>query len=107
MTFNVVAFLIGFAVLALQPWHPHFLNPDGKGMLDPSTIFNTMCSFLSNTNLQHYSGEVHLSYGSQLFAIAWSQFVSPVIGLAALMAMIRGLRGDSTWAIFTSICGGA
>ncbi len=94
MTFNVVAFLIGFAVLALQPWHPHFLNPDGKGMLDPSTIFNTMCSFLSNTNLQHYSGEVHLSYGSQLFAIAWSQFVSPVIGLAALIAMIRGLRGD-------------
>ena len=95
LTFNVVAFLIGFAVLALQPFHPHFLNPDGKGMLAPSTIFNTMCSFLSNTNLQHYSGEVHLSYGSQLFGIAWSQFISPVIGLAALIAMIRGLRGDA------------
>ncbi len=95
LTFNVVAFLFGFAVLALQPFHPHFLNPDGKGMLAPSTIFNTMCSFLSNTNLQHYSGEVHLSYGSQLFGIAWSQFISPVIGLAALIAMIRGLRGDA------------
>jgi K+-transporting ATPase ATPase A chain len=95
LTFNVVAFLVGFAVLALQPFHPHFLNPDSKGMLAPSTMFNTMCSFLSNTNLQHYSGEVHLSYGSQLFAIAWSQFISPVIGLAALVAMIRGLRGDA------------
>ena len=51
LTFNVFLFLIGFAVLATQPFHPHFLNPDGKGMLAPSTIFNTMCSFLSNTNL--------------------------------------------------------
>src|SRR4051812_19398479 len=35
--FNVLAFVVGFAVLALQPWLP--LNPDGKGMLAPSTIF--------------------------------------------------------------------
>jgi K+-transporting ATPase ATPase A chain len=44
--------------------------------------------------LQHYSGEVHLSYFSQLFFICWKQFVTPAIGLAALLAMIRGLRGD-------------
>jgi K+-transporting ATPase ATPase A chain len=94
LLFNVAAFLVGFTVLALQPYHPHLLNPDGKGMLSPSTIFNTMCSFLSNTNLQHYAGEVHLSYGSQLLVIMWNQFVSPAIGLAALVAMIRGLRGD-------------
>jgi potassium-transporting ATPase potassium-binding subunit len=93
--FNVVVFLIGYAVLALQPYHPAFLNPDGKGMLSPSTIFNTACSFLTNTNLQHYSGEVHLSYGSQLFAIMYKQFVTPAIGLAALVAVIRGLRGDA------------
>ena len=36
-----------------------------------------MCSFLSNTNLQHYSGEVHLSYfGSQLFGICLEPFLS-------------------------------
>jgi K+-transporting ATPase ATPase A chain len=92
--FNVAGWLVGFAVLASQPYHPRFLNPDEKGMLAPSTIFNTMASFLSNTNLQHYSGEVHLSYGSQLFAIMWNQFVTPVVGLAALLAIIRGLRGD-------------
>jgi K+-transporting ATPase ATPase A chain len=64
-------------------------------MLSPTTIFNTACSFLTNTNLQHYSGEVHLSYGSQLFGIMYKQFVTPAVGLAALLAVIRGLRGDS------------
>ncbi len=52
------------------------------------------CSFLTNTNLQHYSGEVHLSYFSQLFFICWKQALSPMIGMAALVAIIRGLRGD-------------
>src|SRR5882672_2814745 len=93
LAFNAAAFAIGFLILALQPLLP--LNPDNKGMLAPSTIFNTACSFLTNTNLQHYSGEVHLSYFSQLFFICWKQFVTPAIGLAALLAMTRGLRGDA------------
>lgn len=92
LLFNVAIFVIGFTVLALQPWMP--LNPDGKKMLAPTTIFNTVCSFLSNTNLQHYSGEVHLSYFSQLFFICWKQFITPTIGLCALVAIIRGLRSD-------------
>ncbi|MGO8688473.1 MAG: potassium-transporting ATPase subunit KdpA [Thermoguttaceae bacterium] len=92
MAFNVVAFLVGFVVLTLQPHLP--LNPDGKKMLAPTTIFNTVCSFLTNTNLQDYSGEVHLSYFSQLFFICWKQAISPMIGMAALLAIIRGLRGD-------------
>lgn len=89
---NVFIFVIGFAILALQPLLP--LNPDGKKMLAPTTIFNTVCSFLSNTNLQHYSGEVHLSYFSQIFFICWKQFITPVIGLCTLVAIFRGLRGD-------------
>lgn len=92
MAFNVVAFVVGFAVLTLQPYLP--LNPDGMKMLAPTTIFNTVCSFLTNTNLQDYSGEVHLSYFSQLFFILWKQVLSPMIGMAALVAIIRGLRGD-------------
>ena len=91
--FNAVAFVAGFALLALQPSLP--LNPDGKGMLAPSTIFNTAASFVTNTNLQHYAGEVHLSYFSQVFFICWKQFVGPAVGLAALLAVIRGLRGDA------------
>ena len=93
LSFNAAAFVIGYLILACQPLLP--LNPDNKGMLAPSTIFNTACSFLTNTNLQHYSGEVHLSYFSQLYFICWKQFVTPAIGLAALLAMIRGLRGDT------------
>src|SRR5215831_6002401 len=94
MLFNLVTFIVGFAILSLQPYHPSILNPDGKGMLSPGTIFNTTISFMTNTNLQHYSGEVHLSYFSQLFFICWKQILSPIIGLAALLAIIRGLRGD-------------
>jgi potassium-transporting ATPase potassium-binding subunit len=92
LLFNVMIFIVGFAILALQPLMP--LN-DNKKMLSPTTIFNTLCSFLSNTNLQHYSGEVHLSYFSQLFFVCWMQFITPAIGLCALLAIIRGLRGDA------------
>ncbi len=93
LAFNLVLFVVGFVLLALQPYLP--LNPDGKKMLAPSTIFNTAASFLTNTNLQHYSGEVHLSYFSQVFVIGWKQFVTPAVGLAALLAIIRALRGDA------------
>jgi len=92
--FNAAAFTVGFLTLCAQPLNPAFLNPDGKGMLAPTTIFNTAASFLTNTNLQHYSGEVHLSYFTQLFFICWKQFIGPAIGLSALLAVIRGLRGD-------------
>src|SRR5947209_4146789 len=92
MLFNLVTLVVGFVVLTLQPWLP--LNPDHKGMLAPSTIFHTAISFMTNTNQQHYSGEVHLSYFSQLFFVCWKQILSPIIGLAALLAVIRGLRGD-------------
>ena len=92
MLFSTVGFVVGFAILAFQPWLP--LNPDNKGMLSPSMIFNTASSFLANTQLQHYSGEVHLSYFSQLFFIIWMDFIGPIFGLAACVAVIRGLRGE-------------
>ncbi|KAB2832786.1 MAG: potassium-transporting ATPase subunit A, partial [Candidatus Dadabacteria bacterium] len=56
-------------------------------------IFNTAASFVTNTNLQHYSGEVSMSYLSQLFALMWLQFVSAATGIAALTALSRGLSG--------------
>ncbi len=92
LLFNTVMFVVAFALLALQPMMG--LNPDDRKMLAPTTIFNTAVSFLTNTNLQHYSGEQHLSYFSQLTAILWNMFVSAAVGMCALTAMIRGLRGD-------------
>jgi K+-transporting ATPase ATPase A chain len=92
LLFNTVMFVFCYLVLAVQPGAP--LNPDGQKMLSPTTIFNTAASFTTNTNLQHYSGEQHLSYFSQLFAIIWQMFVSAAVGFCALLAVIRGLRGD-------------
>jgi K+-transporting ATPase ATPase A chain len=93
LLFSTVMFIFGFVVLALQPVMP--LNPDGKKMLGPTTIFNTVSSFLTNTNLQHYAGEVHLSYFSQVFFVVWNMFVSAAVGFCTLTAITRGLRSDS------------
>ncbi len=94
MLFNTVMFVFGFLVLATQEYHPHFLNPDGMKALAPTTIFNTVTSFLTNTNLQDYAGEQHLSYFSQIFFVIWNMFVSASVGFCALAAITRGLRGD-------------
>jgi K+-transporting ATPase ATPase A chain len=107
---NLALFVLSFLILLAQSRLP-LLNPDGKGPLDrlgykdtsgiehpgadTAVIFNTVCSFVTNTNLQHYSGEQHLSYFSQLGGIVWLQFVTPACGLAVMLAVIRGLRGQS------------
>ena len=93
MLFNLLMFVFGFTVLSCQPLLP--LNPDGKTMVAPTTIFNSVASFLTNTNLQHYSGEQHLSYFSQIFFVCWNMFLSASVGFCALSAIIRGLRGDA------------
>jgi K+-transporting ATPase ATPase A chain len=92
LLFNTLMFLFGFVILSMQSVAP--LNPDDKGMLAPTTIFNTVSSFLTNTNLQHYSGEVHLSYWSQIAFVVWNMFVSAAVGFCTLAAITRGLRGD-------------
>ncbi len=94
LLFNTLLFIFGYLVLALQPWLP--LNPDGKTLLAPSTIFHSVASFMTNTDLQHYSGEVYLSNFSQIFFGITNLFISAAIGLSALTAIIRALRSDPT-----------
>jgi K+-transporting ATPase ATPase A chain len=91
LLFNFLMFLLVFAVLLLQGILP--LNPDQKTALEPSLAFNTAASFTSNTNLQHYSGEVSLSYLSQI-SLMWLQFVSAATGIAALAALARAISGQ-------------
>jgi K+-transporting ATPase ATPase A chain len=91
LIFAIVMFIFGYLVLAIQPWMP--LNSDGKGMLFPTAIFNSVISFMTNTNLQHYSGDQHLSNFSQIFFCIWNMFVSAAVGFCALVAMIRAFRG--------------
>jgi potassium-transporting ATPase potassium-binding subunit len=92
LIFNTVLFAVGFLVLALQPFLP--FAPAGKGMLSPSTIFNSAVSFATNTDLQHYSGDQHFSYSSQIVFAVLNMFLSASVGFCALTAVIRGLRGD-------------
>src|SRR5208337_4064975 len=93
LIFNVVLFVFGYLVLTLQPWMP--LNPDGKGTIFPSTIFQAVTSFMTNTDLQHYAGEQTLSNFSQIFFAIANLFLSAAIGLCALVAIIRLLRGNA------------
>jgi potassium-transporting ATPase potassium-binding subunit len=93
LIFNVALFIYGFLVLSLQPWMP--LNPRGLGMLEPTTIFHTVISFITNTNMQHYSGDQAFSNFSQIFFCIANFFLSAAVGLCALTAIIRALRGDS------------
>jgi K+-transporting ATPase ATPase A chain len=62
--------------------------------MEPTLAFNTISSFTTNTNLQHYSGETGLSYLSQMIAITFLQFVTAATGMAALVAIIRALGGN-------------
>jgi len=62
--------------------------------MEPTLAFNTISSFTTNTNLQHYSGETGLSYFSQMFTISFLQFVTAATGIAACIAVIRGLAGN-------------
>src|SRR5262245_66442274 len=52
LLFNSLLYAAGFVVLALQPALP--LNPEGKGMLAPTTVFHTVISFFANNSQQHY-----------------------------------------------------
>src|SRR5208337_378194 len=94
LIFNTLLFVFGYLVLALQPCLP--LNPDHKTLLAPSTIFMQVVSFMTNTDLQHYSGDQHLSNFSQIFFGIANLFISAAIGLSALVAIIRALRSDSS-----------
>jgi K+-transporting ATPase ATPase A chain len=69
------------------------MNPDGIPGMRWDLALHTMVSFLTNTNQQHYSGQAQLSYFSQLAAIVTLQVVTPAMGLAVGLAVLRGLFG--------------
>lgn len=88
---NAAMVLVGYLILRLQGLL--FLNPNGIGAMEETLSFNTIISFMTNTNLQHYSGESGLSYLSQMTVIIFMMFTSAASGFAACMAFVRGLAG--------------
>ena len=86
---NVVLLVVSVVILMTQAWLP--LNPDHVPNMKWDLALHTTISFLTNTNQQHYSGQAQLSYLSQMTVIVGMQFLSPIIGLALLTAMLRAL----------------
>lgn len=88
---NAMMVFVGYIILRLQGIL--FANPNGIEAMEPTLSFNTIISFMTNTNLQHYAGESGLSYLSQMLVIIFMMFVSAASGYSACMAFCRGLAG--------------
>ncbi|WP_242108413.1 potassium-transporting ATPase subunit KdpA [Luteimonas aquatica] len=92
---NLAIGLIVWMQFMTQAWLP--LNPDAVPNMRWDLALHTMVSFLTNTNQQHYSGQAQLSYLSQMVGIVGLQVVTPMMGLALVVATLRALfggRGD-------------
>ena len=89
LSINVVWFIISMLVLTNMVWLP--LNPDGNPSMSGDLAFNTTVSFITNTNLQHYSGESSLSYLGQLTLMLW-QFISAGCGMAICAAVFMAMK---------------
>jgi potassium-transporting ATPase potassium-binding subunit len=86
--FSAVALAVTYVIIRVQGSLP--LNPQHLNAVGPALSFNTASSFMTNTNWQNYGGETTMSYFSQIGALTFEQFVSPAIGIAVAIAMVRG-----------------
>ncbi len=92
LTINLFWFLLSMFVLTNMSWLP--LNPDGNPSMSGDLAFNTAVSFITNTNLQHYSGETGLSYLGQLTLMLW-QFISAGCGIAIAAVVLHAMKERS------------
>jgi K+-transporting ATPase ATPase A chain len=89
LAFSLISWLALFLVLRSQGLDP--FNPGGFHSAPWDLSFNTSASFVSNTSWQFYGGETTLSYFAQMGGIAVASFTSGAVGIAAAVALIRGL----------------
>ena len=93
LVFSTVCTGLLYVILRVQGHLP--VNPDGMAAMSPQLAVNTAASFLTNTSWQFYGGESTLSYLAQMAGIAVQMFVSAGIGMAVLVAVVRGLSRRS------------
>jgi potassium-transporting ATPase potassium-binding subunit len=86
--FSAVSIAFTYLIIRIQGSLP--LNPQHFGAVPPALSFNTAASFITNTNWQNYGGETTMSYFSQIGSLTVQQFVSPAVGIAVAIAMVRG-----------------
>jgi len=93
MVFSVASILLIFGGLLLQGVLPF---NQGLGAVDPWVAMNTAVSFVTNTNWQTYVPETTLGFGAQMGLLAVQNFLSAAVGLAAVVALTRGLVRSET-----------
>lgn len=90
LSFVVSCIFLAVAILTIfmtQAWLP--LNPNHAPNMSWDLALHTVISFLTNTNQQHYSGQAQLSYLSQMTGIVGLQVITPMMGLALVVATLR------------------
>ena len=93
MLFTLAGLVSLYAIERLQAILP--LNPQNLGAVNPDLAFNTSTSFNTNTNWQSYGGETTMSYLTQMAGLMVHQFLSAAVGIAVLLALIRGFARHS------------
>jgi len=86
--FSAISLGMTYLILRVQGSLP--LNPQHLGAVSPALSFNTASSFITNTNWQNYGGESTMSYFSQIGALTVQQFVTPAVGIAVAIGLVRG-----------------
>lgn len=94
LMFSLVSALVLYAIQRLQLYLP--INPQGVAGPSPDSSFNTAVSFTTNTNWQGYSGEVAMSYFTQMAGLTIQNFVSAAVGMALAIVFIRGIARFET-----------
>jgi K+-transporting ATPase ATPase A chain len=89
LAFNLAGTLL---LYLLQRWQaPLPLNPAHLGGVAVDSAFNTAVSFASNTSWQSYVPETTLGNCVQMVGLSSQSLLSAATGIAALMALLRGL----------------
>jgi K+-transporting ATPase ATPase A chain len=97
LVFSLAGWLLLYLILRTQNafFVPHALNRLGYHSAPWNVTFNTVSSFVTNTNWQFYSGETTMSYLSQMIGLTVQNWLSAGVGIVVAVALIRGIVGRS------------
>ncbi len=97
LIFSLAGWLLLYLILRTQDafFVPHAVNPLGYHSAPWNVTFNTVSSFVTNTNWQYYGGETTMSYLSQMLGLAVQNFLSAGVGIVVAVALIRGIVSRS------------
>jgi potassium-transporting ATPase potassium-binding subunit len=93
VVFSLLFWIALYLILRSQGIQP--FNPQGFHSAPWDVNFNTASSFITNTNWQYYGGETTLTYFAQMAGLAVQNFVSAAVGIAVVVALIRGIVARS------------